>query len=70
MKPRYVLASVTGWNITPSGATTGYPRTIWTILDSGWCYRQASESRWGDHGRQELMCRAERMNRGVRRACA
>lgn len=75
MKPRYVVSSVTGWAITPTGATTGpTPQTIWTVLDSAFCYRPVTKIRrggggsfrartsFGDKGERQMRELADRLN--------
>lgn len=66
MSERYVVRSVTGWSIIPSGASSRRPGTIWSVHDSAICYQTVSvgSNAWwgGERGERRARELAARMN--------
>lgn len=66
MSERYVVRSVTGWSIIPTGETTGAKApTIWTVHDSAIGYRQVDHTNgasYGERGERRARKVAAQMN--------
>jgi hypothetical protein len=72
MSDRFKVSSVTGYNVSPSGGTGMKPQTIWTVLDSAFCYRPMTafvkahgvlaESSFNERGEQRARAVAAELN--------
>lgn len=62
---RFVVRSVTGYSITPSGSTSGGPATIYSVLDSAVCYRQVYETNSMGGGKANAEARAHTIAAGL-----